>query len=238
MIKIAIVDDEKGSIDSCKELIKSMNINELDIIDSFESGEIFLNEVFYKKIQYDIVILDIDMPEINGFEVAKKLNEHEIETIVMFYTAHEQYVFKAYEYQPFRYIRKEFAREELPFALKQAVEKIKSRNIRSITINVDNELYVIEIRKIEALEYYKNNVEIHVSKDKSYKLRKTLHEMFDEINDRNFIYVSKGAVVNLEYVKSVTPTNVVLKSGILIPISRRRHLDVKKQFYIYVGENL
>ena len=51
MIKIAIVDDEKGSIDSCKELIKSMNINELDIIDSFESGEIFLNEVFYKKIQ-------------------------------------------------------------------------------------------------------------------------------------------------------------------------------------------
>ena len=64
------------------------------------------------------------MPDMNGFDVAKRLNELEIDIIIMFYTVHEQYVFKAYEYQPFRYIRKEFAKEELPFAMQCAIREI------------------------------------------------------------------------------------------------------------------
>ena len=238
MIRIAICDDDDNSIQSCKEIITSMNINDLDMIDSYESGEVFLNEVLVKNVQYDIVILDIDMPGMNGFEVAKKMNEREIDMLIMFYTAHEQYVYKAYEYQPFRYIRKEFAREELPFALKQAIVKIRAQNKRTISINTELEIHIVEIIKIEALEYYKNHVEIFIAKETSYKTRKTLGEVFDEIADDNFIYANKGAVVNLRYIKSVTPTDVILKSGKKIPISRRRYPEVKKRFYKYIGDNL
>ena len=149
MIKIAIVDDERYSAQLCRELVQSLKVPNLDIIDDFESGKTFLNEIIEKKVQYDIVILDIDMPNINGFEVAKSLNELNLDTLIMFYTVHEQYVFKAYEYQPFRYIRKEFAKEELPFALKCAFEKIESRNERSIIIKTGNSELRIMTKNIE-----------------------------------------------------------------------------------------
>lgn len=237
MIRIAVVDDNSNSINTCKEIIISMGINDFDIIDSYETGEVFLNEVLVKNVQYDIVILDIDMPGINGFEVAKTMKKHEIETLIMFYTLHEQYVFRSFEFQPFRYIRKEFADKELPFALKQAVAKIRSQNRRTISINTELEVHIVEISKIEAIEYYKNYVEIFIAKGTFYKTRKTLREMFDEIDDAAFIYVNKGAVVNLRYVKSVTPTDVILRSDKAIPISRRRYPEVKKHFYKYIGES-
>lgn len=238
MIRIVIVDDDKYSIQSCMECIKSMNISNLDIIDCFESGEKFLNEVLVKKEQYDIVILDIDMPETNGFDVAKKINELEDDTIIMFYTAHEQYVFKAYEYQPFRYIRKEFAKEELPFALKCAIEKIDNRNERSIMIKTDGSELRIMIKNIEYFEKYEHNIDIFLYDKNNFKVRMTLSQLYELISDTSFIYANKSAVVNMKYIEKITADDIFLKSGKIIPISRRNYKNIKADFSKYIGRLL
>ncbi len=235
MIKIAIVDDEKYSSQLCRELVQSLKVPNLDIIDDFESGKTFLNEIIEKKVQYDIVILDINMPNINGFEVAKSLNELNLDTLIMFYTVHEQYVFKAYEYQPFRYIRKEFAKEELPFALKCAFEKIESRNERSIIIKTGSSELRIMTKNIEYFEKYQHTIEIFLCNKTSFKIRMTLSQLFEMISDNSFIYAHKGAVVNMKYIEKIISDNIFLRSGKIIPISRRNYKNVKENFSKYIG---
>ena len=235
MIKIAIVDDERYSAQLCRELVQSLKVPNLDIIDDFESGKTFLNEIIEKKVQYDIVILDIDMPNINGFEVAKSLNELNLDTLIMFYTVHEQYVFKAYEYQPFRYIRKEFAKEELPFALKCTFEKIESRNERSIIIKTGNSELRIMTKNIEYFEKYQHTIEIFLCNKTSFKIRMTLSQLFEMISDNSFIYAHKGAVVNMKYIEKIISDNIFLRSGKIIPISRRNYKNVKENFSKYIG---
>lgn len=178
------------------------------------------------------------MPNINGFEVAKRLNELDLDILIIFYTVHEQYVFKAYEYQPFRYIRKKFAKEELPFALKCAFEKIESRNEKSVIIKTGSSKLRIMIKNIEYFEKYQHTIEIFLCNKTSFKIRMTLSQLFEMISDNSFIYAHKGAVVNMKYIEKIISDDIFLRSGKIIPISRRNHKTIKENFSKYVGEVL
>lgn len=233
MLKIAIVDDNAESIDKCCEIIKSVKELSPDTIDCFNDGKSFLNSI---ENRYNIVILDIDMPEINGFDVAKKIRELSPNSLIMFYTAHEQYVFKSFEFQPFRYIRKEMAENEMPFALKCAAMQIHDSVDKEICLKVGDTNIKINSSSIMFFEKYKHNLEITCNFGEKFIVRKTLDELMGAIEDDNFIYAHKSAVVNMKYVKQVTPTDIILENGTKIPISRRNFKSIKLAFAKYIGE--
>ncbi|MDD6270027.1 MAG: LytTR family DNA-binding domain-containing protein [Oscillospiraceae bacterium] len=229
MIRIAICDDNNNSIQSCKEIITSMNINDLDMIDSYESGEVFLNEVLVKNVQYDIVILDIDMPGMNGFEVAKKLNEREIDMLIMFYTAHEQYVYKAYEYQPFRYIRKEFAREELPFALKQAIVLLKNKKRKNVNIKLKDSNMIINSDNIICFEANGKHCDIFLKDERIIKTIESFNKLLLQVENTDFFVVHRGIAVNLKFVDRYTNQSVWMKNGMEVYLSRRNIRNFKME---------
>lgn len=235
MIKIAIVDDCEDAVNKCRQIISSINDIKIDIIDSFDSGNSFLGVIDEK---YDIVILDIDMPCVGGFDVAREIRNRSSDTLIMFYTAHEQYVFKSFEFQPFRYIRKEMAENELPFALKCALMHLNKLDNKTILLKTSEFNIKIDVNTIVYFEKYKHNIEILTVPDSVYIVRKSLSEFCDMINDANFIYAHKSAVVNLKYIKKVTPTDIILENDRKIPISRRNYNSVKLAFSKYIGDLL
>ena len=79
------------------------------------------------------------MPDITGLDVAKTIRQTNSNIILIFISSHEQYVFKSIEYRPFRYIRKEYLKEELPNALKAAYKLIESDKDESIIVKADDE---------------------------------------------------------------------------------------------------
>lgn len=232
MIKIAVVDDSEDAVNKCRQIINSINDIKIDIIDSFDSGSSFLSVIDEK---YDIVILDIDMPYMGGFEVARELRDRYSDTLIMFYTAHEQYVFKSFEFQPFRYIRKEMAENELPFALKCALMQLNKSDNKTILLKTSEFDIKINVNTIVCFEKYKHNIEILTVSDSVYIVRNTLSEFCNMINNSNFIYAHKSAVVNLKYIKKVTTTDIILENDRKIPISRRNYNSVKLAFSKYIG---
>lgn len=232
MIKIAVVDDSVDAVNKCRQIINSINDIKIDIIDSFDSGSSFLSVIDEK---YDIVILDIDMPYMGGFEVARELRDRYSDTLIMFYTAHEQYVFKSFEFQPFRYIRKEMAENELPFALKCALMQLNKSDNKTILLKTSEFDIKINVNTIVCFEKYKHNIEILTVSDSVYIVRNTLSEFCNMINNSNFIYAHKSAVVNLKYIKKVTTTDIILENDRKIPISRRNYNSVKLAFSKYIG---
>ena len=182
MIKIAVVDDSEDAVNKCRQIINSINDIKIDIIDSFDSGSSFLSVIDEK---YDIVILDIDMPYMGGFEVARELRDRYSDTLIMFYTAHEQYVFKSFEFQPFRYIRKEMAENELPFALKCALMQLNKSDNKTILLKTSEFDIKINVNTIVCFEKYKHNIEILTVSDSVYIVRNTLSEFCNMINTSN-----------------------------------------------------
>lgn len=235
MIKIAIIDDSTESIDRCVRIIKSSYETLIDVIDTFESGKTFLNSI---ENRYNIIILDIDMPDIDGFDVANEIRKRSSDTLIMFYTAHEQYVYKSFEFQPFRYIRKEKAEMELPFALKCAFMQIRENIDKDIYLKVGDTSIKLNTSDIMLFEKYKHNLEILCSSGEKIIVRKTLDEFLRYLENDRFIYAHKSAVVNLKYIKKVTPTDIILEDDTKIPISRRNFKSIRLAFIKYIGEQI
>lgn len=106
MIKIAVVDDEEMFILSFqKDLDRLFKQNNVDfLITSFTNGNEFMAS--YEEAKYDLVFLDIDIPYINGIEIASAIRSKKINTELIFVSGHDNFVFESICYAPFRFIRK------------------------------------------------------------------------------------------------------------------------------------
>lgn len=149
MLKIDICDDEKLWIDKARDIVgdyfKGKQEIELNFVDKSQN---LINKMVNKKEYSDIVILDIDIPEANGFETAKLLKDTYPDILLMFYTVHEQYVFEAFQLQPFRYIRKVNAKRELELALSAAMNVLDKRIEKSIVLKTNDETYRVDVNSI------------------------------------------------------------------------------------------
>lgn len=153
MITIDICDDEKLWIETARKVISSFFENKQEIwINSYDNAKSLIDAVVHKRESVDIILLDIDMPGINGFETARLIKESYPDILLLFYTVHEQYVFDAFQFQPFRYIRKVNAQKELELALSAAMKVLSKRIEKSVILNINNDTYAVDINDIVYFE--------------------------------------------------------------------------------------
>lgn len=235
MIRIAIVDDEEYSLKKCEDIINNMKLANVQI-DLYTDSEFFCKAVLEGKEHYNILILDIDMPKMSGFEIAQKLSENAVDSLIMFYTYHEQYVFQSFAYQPFRYIRKEFAEKELPFALKCAMEKIEVHNSKSIVLQEKGSSVFINSENIMYIEKIGQLLEINLVNQEPVQVRMTIKNIWNMIESSSLYLIDQGTIVNFKYIERVEKNRVIMQDNKILYISRRRYTDFKQDFSKYIGE--
>ena len=106
MIRIAIVDDDKKFMAIYKQIIASL-FSEHHVkteINDFFSGKEFIKSLSITK--YDLVFMDIDMPEVSGIDIAAELRNNKQNLDIIFVSAHPHFVFEAIRFTPYRFIRK------------------------------------------------------------------------------------------------------------------------------------
>lgn len=117
-MRIAICDDDNEMLGRLKkDVIEIFGILKVNIeIFSFSDGKELLRTIQNDDENFDLFLLDIDMPDVSGLEIAQMLREMSVNLIIIFISAYDNYVFDSIEYSPFRYIRKSRIKEELPLA--------------------------------------------------------------------------------------------------------------------------
>jgi|GEM_PF-5762991 len=147
MIKIAVVDDEKIVLNQVSQLIKN-TIDEEVILDNFESSTCFFQKM--DKLVYDIVFLDIDMPEITGFELAETLRCVKPNITIVFVSNLEHLAFRSFHFKPFGFIRKSDLQEDINFVIDEYKKELSK--IREIyffkTTDAERAVPVSEIMKL------------------------------------------------------------------------------------------
>lgn len=211
MLKIALVEDEPKTLSEisvlCERFFKE--IGRKVFVQTFPDGVTFLDS-FHG--DYDIVLLDIDMPLINGLSTAKKIRETDDRCAIIFVTYLTQFVLKGYEVAAIGYVLKPVAYEKLKKALTLAIKTAEKHQKKTVVIRVDSDVTVLDIDDIHYIEVMGHNLYIYTDK-KTYELKKTLTEFEKMLEGAGFARPNHSYLVNLKYVRSVVKNDVFVRMG-------------------------
>ena len=230
--KLAILDDDLDDLETIYNLIndffslKSISVN----IDKYDNTNDFpMNEKF------DVLFLDIDIPNKSGLEIAKEYKTLHKHTLIVFITNHNELVYKACNIHPFDFIRKENLTIEIPMVLEEAIYKLTDL-YPTVTFYVNGNAYVIRKESILYCESFNHSTEIHFNKS-SIIVNQQLNSVSATINSNDFKRVGRSYLVNMKKVQKVEGTMLFIDYNYKIPISRRKKKKVL-EYLVEVQKNV
>lgn len=228
-LKVAVCDDETIICEDTKR--KIIEIKSDYTVDIYNNGL----EIVSVGKKYDIIFLDIEMPERDGMSIAKELREQRYQGHIIFLTSHTEFMPDAFRVKAFRFLEKPVDVEELKETVLEAEKEIFDKKQMVVTdygaeilINISNILYV---------EAKKNKTIIHTI-DERIETNHTLKYWIKELGTAHFCQAHKSYLVSLRYIKRVDADSVTLHyTDAEIPVSRRSVASVRKAFFAYIKEN-
>ncbi len=199
---------------------------------TFPNGEAFFATIGTRN--YQLVILDIDMPGKSGIEISELLRNQEINTTIIFISSHDSYVFQSLHYQPLRFIRKNRLEDELIESL-HAYYKLVNKSEPLYTFKTPNQDIILPIKEVLYFEVYTHNTTVHCIHD-SFIMRRTLNFIESEMKPYGFIRIHKSYLVSFRYIYSINPNSIILTNQTELPISRGKNKYIKEQYMHYYRE--
>lgn len=237
MLKIAICEDEIEQQEILKDYLKII-LDEINVqyeILVFSSGEeLFKN---YPN-EIDIFLLDIQMDELNGMEVARKIREIDKKEVeIIFTTSLVEYIQEGYEVRAYRYLLKPIKLTNLKKHIISCIEEVNKNKGTYIAINENNEACKVKISNITYIEIQKRDMTIHTL-EKDYKTKASMSKVEDELMGYNFYRCHKSFMVNINLIKNIKQYVAILENKEEVPISRYKFKETKSRFLSYLGRTL
>lgn len=228
MIQIVICDDDDDFCRAEKELVSQVAAacGEEAWIELYTDSVKLKERLEREKDQVDILILDIDMPQINGYQLAEFIQENERKLLLIFLSAQEHLVFQAFEYRPFRFVRKSQYQLELRLALQKAFAQWKRQQDRRLRIRSEGAERCVLHSEIRYGVMEKRKLVLYLESGERLETRMTMKELEEKLSDEHFLKINSGCLVNSRYVKSCTPKVITLTDDENLPVSRTRWKEV------------
>ena len=232
VIKCAIVDDRMNDCQIIRNTIEHLCYGTDIIINCLSFREPKDPEILNP---FDLYILDIDMPDINGFELAKTIYEKSPRAVIVFCTMHDNLVFDSFKLNAFYFVRKQYLEDDLSYTLKKLVSRYRMTD--AYIAKTKDGIERIPLSDIVYFEVAHNDLYIHMNDSTERKERKTLNNVSQELSTSGFVLVSKSFLVNLKYVSKINDRQLLLYNGQIIPISKSQTDKVKQKFMLYNMRN-
>lgn len=197
---------------------------------SFEKAEDVLSYIKVNPI--DVLFLDIDMPNMNGFDLAKILCKEYKDTIIIFMSAYDNFVYDCFEFSPFAYLRKNCMSDEIPRVLNRVVEKILEPT-KQLTLYTKEGKMSFYVKDILYFESKHNYFVVNCTNKRSYECRGTISQLEEMVGQFEFYRVHSAFLVNMEYVDRIVDNSYVSIKGIKVPVAQRRIVDFRKVYTEY-----
>ena len=229
-IKCIVVDDSQSDLIKIKRvLMNSVSFTQLHFdvhyFDNPTDDHILQQTDFY--------ILDIDMPGMNGFQLANRIYETNPKATIAFCTNHDDLVFDSFKLNAFYFIRKSFLEEDLFSALRKYVRQY-SDDKAAFVINDTEQIKAVPIRNIVYFEVSHNDLYIHTV-DKEYRLRKSMKQLLDEFHHNSFIQIDQNFLINCSFIQEIKDSIIILSTGQTFTVPRRNIKQVKDQYISYLS---
>ena len=218
MYRFAVCDDSSAARAYVTALIEAWGCSRDSLlqIEDYPSAEAFLF-AYEGNEAVDVLFLDIEMGDMSGVELAKRLRQMGAGLQIVFLTGYMEYIAEGYDVEALHYLIKPVAQEKLGAVLDRAVERLKTRE-NVLLLSLPDGVVRLPLYEIRYLEVRKNYVTLHAVEE--YSVKRSLSELTKEL-DESFYRIHRSYIVNLRFVKRITRTEVTLKDGAALPLSRK-----------------
>ena len=235
MIRIAIVEDEESFrerlIHYCE--VFSSEKGEKASPTSFSNGMEFLEGY---RGNFDLVLMDISMPHMDGMDCARRLRERDEQVPIIFITSMAQYAIRGYEVEAMGFMIKPVQYEEFVMKLERVRRRLQASAIQPYAIIQKNDTRVVDIRAIYYVEVLNHNLIFH-TRDGTFQTYGKLGALEEDGRFSGFVKVSASHLVNCAFVGNIGKTTMEV-AGDQIALSRRRRRECLEKMARIIGGRL
>lgn len=249
MIRGAICDDEPAVLDYLyAHILNEFKRQGADIyIDKFTMGKDFLNA--HKTEPFDVVFLDIRMPDIDGFDVATELRKLSEKVYIIFITTENTLVYDSFSFQPFDFIPKtppsELSADDSSSFLLRRISNVIARLLsllstaKTVCLPLPyNQKITVNISDIQMIQSVRNYAEYVIAEREPVRIRAKLDDIESGLDRRLFARPHKSYIINMDHIKDIDSSNMIvkLKSGVIIPISKAYKHDFEAAYINFLSD--
>lgn len=230
MFSFAIIDDNQNDLDLiCNALKQHCNYHHIQyIVDLYNDSYDYVFDKYY-----DAVFLDIDMPEINGMQLAKQINDN-APTKIIFVTNYDDYINVVFNVRPFHFIRKNQLNIEMIKVLTLLFKQLNKERIRLKTKRGIENVLIDNIYYIEK----KDDLTIIHTQNQDYDIWETITSLYDKLKVYHIEKVNQSTLVNMKYIKAINDKTIILNNDIHLTLSIRTKASFIKIYEEYLLRNL
>lgn len=247
MLKVAVVDDESDFLDYVYELVNDeiKKYCKSFIVKKYVSGEELLNR--HRVNPFDVVFLDIDMPNITGFNIATELREQSNDCYIVFITNHSELVYDSLNFQPFNFVPKENL-EQFQLKLSGVIKKL-TRHLKQhqkivlydkkqgrFSVSYNDILY------IQSEDHYVRFYILGVKPKKTFQVvvRSSIGDVEKKFAEYDFVRIHKKYLVNLAHIFNIDMKNdlCIFKQNFNLPVSRNLKHSVDEKFTEFLKKTI
>lgn len=243
-IRTLIVDDVELARERVKMLLDDEE--EIEIVGEADSGFDAVKAIF--ALSPDLVFLDVQMPEMDGFEVVETVGIEQMPATV-FVTAYDKFALRAFDANAVDYIVKPFDRERLKKAVERVKREIQRRapddfrkrlevllkeikpepkHIKRIPVKSARGIALLPVEEISWINAAGHYVKLHTATGETHLVRRQITQLEQRLDPETFVRVHRSSIVNIDHIKSLHPLFngdqlIILKDGVEVNMSRTYH---------------
>jgi len=255
-IRALVIDDEPLARDMIREMLGGDS--DVEIVAECANGREAVEAI--RSLSPDLIFLDIQMPELGGFEVLESFEANQAAPYVIFATAYDQYAVRAFEVHAFDYLLKPFDEERFNIAWQRAKAQIKldrtgerdrhilalleelkagPRYLERLVVKTGGRVFFLDVAEILCIEAEGNYVRVY-DQTKHYLLRETISGLEEQLDPKQFLRIHRSAIVRLDLIETLIRNPggdyaVLLKGGVKLKVSRGRFERLEELMGLHIS---
>lgn len=231
MIRIALCDDNKEDmlqlhqkiIEWYRENSKNQSVSITEYSDS-----VYLSSVIDAGDSHDVFFLDVEMPKVDGFQLADKIRNKLPAAIIVFLTSHSELAPDGYKFRALRYVSKLVLSQKLPEALEAVQKEFSALESGYLVVPHYTDALRIPYNEILYVQHILRSSQIYTLRQGVIKDSRGLKTIYSVIGDKRFIYIDRSTFVNIDFIRELKGNEIILRTGESLAISRPMLANVKE----------
>ena len=231
MIRIALRDDNKEDmlqlhqkiIEWYRENSKNQSVSITEYSDS-----VYLSSVIDAGDSHDVFFLDVEMPKVDGFQLADKIRNKLPAAIIVFLTSHSELAPDGYKFRALRYVSKLVLSQKLPEALEVVQKEFSALESGYLVVPHYTDALRIPYNEILYVQHILRSSQIYTLRQGVIKDSRGLKTIYSVIGDKRFIYIDRSTFVNIDFIRELKGNEIFLRTGESLAISRPMLANVKE----------
>ena len=231
MIRIALCDDNKEDmlqlhqkiIEWYRENSKNQSVSITEYSDS-----VYLSSVIDAGDSHDVFFLDVEMPKVDGFQLADKIRNKLPAAIIVFLTSHSELAPDGYKFRALRYVSKLVLSQKLPEALEAVQKEFSVLESGYLVVPHYTDALRIPYNEILYVQHILRSSQIYTLRQGVIKDSRGLKAIYSVIGDKRFIYIDRSTFVNIDFIRELKGNEIFLRTGESLAISRPMLANVKE----------